>query len=164
MSKFEETIFKKHCILAIAPCYHETFASVIYTPQEKFYSIRTANKNMDTFCELNGSSLAGRKHSSRKRYKDVKNPSVVISELNGIAAFQLPSNTHLDVIWITDVVHSMLERLPNNQTEIILSNQEKLYSPLASNLSEKRKEKALRLLHETAFTYINSKFFTNIAK
>ncbi|MFC7685302.1 competence protein ComK [Ureibacillus sp. GCM10028918] len=162
MTKFEEMIFKKHRILAIAPHYHESYASVIYTPQEEFYSIHHVKKNMETYCLLNGSSLDGRKSSSRKRFNDVKNPSILISELDGIAAFQVPGAERLDTIWITDVVNVFIESLPNNHTEITLSNRVKLTTPLASNLVDKRIEKALRLLHETAFIYIRNKFIINI--
>lgn len=163
MTKFEETIFNTNHILAIAPCCHEKYASVIYTSEEKYYSIYNVKKNIELYCLLNGSTLDGRKTSSRKRYKDVKNPSILISELNIIAAFQVPSADSLDTIWITDVYSARIEDLPNNQTEIILSNQEKLRTPLAAKLVERRREKALRILQANAlFYFFSNTFLTHI--
>ncbi|MCM3386863.1 competence protein ComK [Ureibacillus chungkukjangi] len=164
MSQYEEQILKKHCILAVGPYYHEKYASIIYTPEEKFYSPYKVNDIIELFCLLHGSSLAGRKLSSRKRSKDVKNPSILISQLNSIAAYQVPCENNLDTIWIMDVENSMVGSLPNNKSEIILSNQVKLQSALAANLVEKRKLKALNLLYENAYTFVQSHFFNKVAK
>lgn len=164
MTKFEENILKNPGILAIVPQCHEIYASVIHTSHGSYNSIYSSTKNMELYCLLNGSSLAGRKHSVRKQFQDVKKPSILISELNSIAAFQLPSTGYLDDKWICDVVNAVIESTPDNGSVIILSNQVKLYSPLAAYLVERRRKKALRLLHANAFIYIQSKFFTNLSQ
>lgn len=166
MKNFEEMIFKKHCILAVAPMYHEKYASAIYTTLETgtFYSHQNVTKNMELYCLLNGSSLEGRKLASRKCFKDVKNPSIVISDPLAIVAFQVPSAINGDIIWIMDILGATIESLPNNQTEITLSNQVKFVTPLAAHLVEKRKDRALNLLQANAFVYsLRQQILNNIA-
>ena len=158
MTKTEEQIFMDHRILAIAPYYHEKYASVIHTTNAQHFSTDSGTKNIELYCLLNGSSLEGRKHSSRKRYKDVKNPSIIVSELNAIVAFQVPGPNFLDTIWICDVATAVIESTPDNGSVITLSNQAKLYSPLAASLVEKRRKKALRLLYSLAYLYFQRNF------
>lgn len=159
MTKFEENILKKHGILAMAPHFHPTYASVIHTSQEQHNSIYSVTDNIELYCLLNGSSLEGRKHSSRKQFNDVKNPSILISELYAIAAFQVPCKDNLDTIWIFDVMNVVIESTPDNGSVITLRNQVKLYSALAANLVEKRRKKAIRILHALAYSYVHSKSF-----
>jgi len=163
MTKYEEHILTNYRILAVAPHHHEEFASVIYTPQEKFYSTYTVKKIVERYCLLNGASLAGRMEFARKIFKDVKNPSVLVSGRELIAGFQVPSTNKLDKIWIFDVNHVKIEHTAKGESVIILSNQEKIVCPLASNLVEKRKEKALSLIYQNAFNYLQPKIHFNLA-
>ncbi|MDN4495119.1 competence protein ComK [Ureibacillus aquaedulcis] len=166
MTKLEEMFFNNHRILAIAPQYHVKYASAIYTVQkaETFHSLHTCTRNMETYCLLNGSSLEGRKLSSRKCFKDVKNPSILISDPLAIAAFQVPTVDNLDTIWIMDIFGAKIESLPNNHTVITLSSGVELITSLPANLVEKRREKALNLLKTNALKYsLSHKFPFNIA-
>ena len=162
LTKSEEHILTNYHILAVAPHHHVEFASVIYTPHEKFYSTYTVKKIVDKYCLLNGASLAGRMEFARKIFKDVKNPSVLVSGRKSIAGFQVPSTDKLDKIWIFDVNHVKIEPTAKGESVIILSNQEKIVCPLASNLVVKRKEKALSLIYRNAFHILQPKLHFNL--
>lgn len=155
--KKEEKILREYKLQAIAPFYDGKNQSILYTYQdEHVLSEKKVEQILDQYCLVNGASLEGRKQASRKRFKDVKNPSILISELNAIAAFQVPSLDGLDPIWIVDL-DVEIKSLRISETEIIFRNNLKLKTYLPANLVEKRKAKALRILHEVAYHYFRKK-------
>jgi len=145
----EEQILKMYHTLVIAPHYELGHSSVISTHQGDFYSKKTVNHILEKFCLMYGSDLKGRIKATRKQLKYVKNPPILISELKRIAGFQVPHPKGLGAIWIFDLSVT-LKPLSDSHTEIILSNNKSIITSLPRNLVDKRKKRAICMLHEYA--------------
>ena len=145
----EELILKMYHTLAIAPHYELGHSSVICTHQGDFYSKKTVNQILEKYCLMFGSDLQGRIKATRKQLKYVKNPPILISELRRIGGFQVPHPKGFDSSWIFDL-QARLQPLSDSYTEIILSNSKSIITSLPINLVEKRKDRAIRMLHEYA--------------
>lgn len=153
MLNYEDYLLQNVFILAIGAHYTENYLSKIEIMNKSVPSERSVKQLMDDYCLSFNVSYEGREASSRLKYKDVKNPSIIVSEVKGIAGFQVPSEGKLDKHWIFDLWHSAIQSLSRDESEIILTNGSKLFTPLSRTSVEKRRDKTWRLLQPTPFFY-----------
>ncbi|WP_170148480.1 competence protein ComK [Ureibacillus endophyticus] len=146
MKKTMQKILMLNETLCLVPHYEGKISSIIYTKDESFKFEEKVETIINSYCLQFASNLQGRIQASRERFSFIKNPPIVISELNTIVAMQLPVLHYPESMWILDLSFNVEKT--NKQSVIEFHNGLNFKIPLSKNAVMDRKRNAYQLVVE----------------